>query len=199
MITIDIDASQITRLEEAVARAGKNIAKEVAAAINKVSKKTRLDMGGQVRDVIAIKKAESEKPIKVVATATAGSLQALVRLKKTDRLGLRHFKARQDKKGVSYKIATKGKRERVDGAFLIAKFGGNAFIRKGAKIIASKGRYRGKLRQPIVQLNGVSVYGAYRHHKLALPLEADVLAELHKQIERRINQNILRAEGVLKH
>jgi hypothetical protein len=177
-----------------VKRAGKNITKEVAAAINQVSKKTRLDMGRQVRETIALKKQESEKPISVTATATAASLQATVRLKKTPRLGLRHFGAKQDKKGVTYKISRQGGRQRVNGAFLGPKPGvikmswkGNAFRRTGS----------GRL--PIVQLKGVSAYGAYAKNELAIPLAADVMAELHKQIERRINQNILRAEGVLKH
>lgn len=205
MMAIEIDASQMKRLEEAVKRAGKKIAKEVAGAINQVAKKTRLDMGRQVRETIALKKAESEKPISVAVDATAADLRALVRLKKTPRLGLRHFGAKQDKKGVTYKIAKQGGRKRVNGAFLGPKPGvvktswkGNVFIRYGAKVVATKGRYKGTLRQQIKQIKGVSAYGAYAKNELAVPLSADVLAELTKQIDRRINLNVLRAEGLVK-
>lgn len=193
MIAVEIDSSQMKRMEEAVRRAGKTIAKEVAAAINQVSRKTRLDMGRAIRDTVTLKKAESEKPISVVSTASARSMQALVRLKKTKRLGLRHFGAKQDRKGVTYKIGKKGGRKRINGAFQGPKPGvikmswkGNVFKRDGAK------------RLPITQLNGVSAYGAYVKNELTGPQVAAVFDQLVHQIERRINLNILRAEGLVK-
>lgn len=205
MIAVEIDSSQMIRMQEAVKRAGKNIAREVAAAINKMAKKTRLDMGREVKKHIAVKKAEAEKPISVVSIATAMKMQALVKLKKTKRLGLRHFAARQDNRGVSYKISKKGGRARVDGAFQGPKPGvmktswkGNVFKRLGKAVRAGKGRYQGKLRQPIVQVHGVSVFGAYSINKLAGPQAKAVFDELHYQIERRINLNILKAEGLVK-
>lgn len=205
MIAVEIDSSQMMRLKEAVGRAGKKVAKELSAAINQVSKKTRLDMGRAVRETVALKKDQSEKPISVAMSSTPANLQALVRLKKTKRLGLRHFGAKQDRKGVTYKIAKNGGRKRINGAFQGPKPGvlkmswkGNVFIRRGAATVASKGRYRGQLRQPIVQLNGVSAYGAYVKNELTAPQVAAVFDQLVHQIERRINLNILRAEGLVK-
>jgi hypothetical protein len=165
--------------------------KELAAAINAVSKKTKLQMGRDVRNTINLKKDEAEKPISIRADATEGSLFAVVELKKTKRLGLRHFGAKQDKRGVSYKIKKTSGRSRVDGAFSGPKPGvvnwkGNAFKRTG------KGRL------PIVQIKGVSAYGAYVKNNLAAPLVSDIESELMKQINRRINLNILRAEGLVK-
>jgi hypothetical protein len=62
----------------------------------------------------------------------------------------------------------------------------------------TKGRYQGKMRQQIEQKKGVSAYGAYVKNNLAAPLVSDIESELMKQINRRINLNILRAEGLVK-
>jgi len=197
MITIDIDASQITRLEEAVKRAGKNIKKEVSGAIREVSKKTKRDMGKLIRDEVTLKKAVSEREISVTLS-TEQTLTAVVSLKKytgtkSGRLGLRHFGARQDRRGVSYKISRKGGRARINGAFQGPRPGlmkmswkGNVFIREGTA------------RLPIRQLMGVSALGVYLKNDMSGPQAKVVEADLVKQIERRINLNILRAEGLVK-
>jgi hypothetical protein len=193
MLSVEINKDQLERLATATARAGKKMKKELAGAINQVSKKTKLQMGRDIRNTVNLKKDEAEKPLSIRTDASEGSLFAVVQLKKTPRLGLRHFGARQDKRGVSYKISKQGGRSRVDGAFsgptpTIRKMSwkGNAFKRTG------KGRL------PIVHIKGVSAYGAYVKNKLSAPQLVVVQEELIKQIERRINLNILRAEGLVK-
>jgi hypothetical protein len=194
MIAIEIDKDQVKRLVEATHKAGKGFKKEIATAINKVSKKTRLDMGKEVREHINIKKAESEKPISVSLSATPENLQAVVRLKKTPRLGLRHFGAKQNKKGVTARIGAKGKSFLNKGAFqgprpgvMKTSWRGNVFRRVG------------KSRLPIIQIRGVSAYGAYVKNNLAGPQAEAVSAQLVYEIERRINFNVLRAKGLIKH
>lgn len=193
MLSIEINKSQVDRLIAAAEAAKKKFPKELAGAINQVSKKTRLEMGRDIRNTVAMKKDEAEKPLKITADATEMKLQAKVTLRKTGRLGLRHFGARQDKRGVSYKISKKGGRQRVDGAFqgprpgvMKVSWKGNVFKREG------------KSRLPIVQLLGVSPFGVYVKNNLAGPQVERVTEELTKQIERRINLNILRAEGLVK-
>lgn len=192
MIGIEIKADQLTRLREATGEAKKSFTKELAGAINAVSKKTKLQIGRDIRSTVAMKKDESEKPLSIRAKATEQNLTAIVTLKKTKRLGLRHFGARQDKRGVSYKIGKKGGRSRVDGAFqgpkpgvMRMKWRGNAFKRVGTS------------RLPIVQLKGVSAYGAYAKNELAGPQVTAIESELTKQMERRINLNVLRANGLV--
>ena len=192
MIGIEIKADQLTRLREATGEAKKNFTKELAGAINAVSNKTKLQIGRDIRATVALKKDESEKPISIRATATPENLKAIVTLKKTKRLGLRHFGARQDKRGVSYKINKKGGRSRADGAFQGPKPGvmktswkGNAFKRVGAS------------RLPIVMLKGVSAYGAYAKNELSGPQVKAIEDELAKQMERRIKLNVLRANGLV--
>jgi hypothetical protein len=192
MIGIEIDAKQLKKLRDAVNRSGKKFAKEMAGAINAVSKKTKLQIGRDIRATVAMKKDEAEKPLSIRGTATAENLSATVTLRKTKRLGLRHFGAKQNKTGVSYKISKTGGRKRVDGAFQGPKPGvmkmswkGNAFKRVG------------KERLPIIKLQGVSAFGAYAKNELSGPQVKVIEAELTKQMERRIKLNILRAEGLV--
>jgi hypothetical protein len=192
MISIDIDARQLKRLRESVGKAKTKFGRELAAAINQVAKKTRLDIGRDVRSVIAIKKQESEAPLKIHAKATADQPKTTVSIAKTRRLGLRHFGARQDKTGVSFKISKQGGRQRVQGAFqgpkpgvMNSKWRGNAFRRVG------------KERLPIIHLRGVSAFGAYVKNKFTPQQVKRINDELSKQMERRIRLNILRASGLV--
>ena len=192
MISIEVDAKQLKQLREAVGKAKKKFGRELAASINAAAKKTKLDIGRDVRSVIAIKKKESEAPLKVSAKATAESPQTTVSIGKTKRLGLRHFGARQDKRGVSYKISKQGGRQRIEGAFQGPRPGvqkmswrGNVFKRAGI------------LRLPIIHLRGVSAFGAYAKNNFTKPQIKRINAELKKQIERRIKLNVLRANGLV--
>ena len=192
MIEIKIDAKQIKRLIEATGKAKKKFPKELAAAINDVSRKTKVKIGKDIRAVVAIKTAEAKKPISIKAKASAQQLSATVTLKKTKRLGLRHFGARQTKTGVSYKISKTSGRKSVAGAFQgptpnIRKMSwrGNVFKRVGES------------RLPIIQLKGVSAFGAYAKNELSGPQVKTIEAELVKQMERRIKLNVLRASGLV--
>ena len=192
MISIDIDAKQLKRLRESVGKAKTKFGRELAAAINQVARKTKLDIGRDVRSVIAIKKKESEAPLKIQAKATAEQPKTTVSIAKTRRLGLRHFGAKQDKTGVSFKISKQGGRQRVQGAFqgpkpgvMNVKWRGNAFRRVG------------KERLPIIHLRGVSAFGAYVKNKFTPGQIKRINDELSKQMERRIKLNILRASGLV--
>jgi hypothetical protein len=192
MISIEISAAQLKRLREATGKAKKKFGIELAAAINATAKKTKLEIGRDVRSVIAINKKESEAPLKIRTKATADTPKTTVSLAKTKRLGLRHFGARQDKRGVTFKIGKQGGRTRVEGAFqgpkpgvMNTKWKGNAFKRLG------------KERLPIIHLRGVSAFGAYVKNKFTQPQLRRINTELSNQMERRIKLNILRAEGLV--
>lgn len=192
MIEIEVNARQIRKLREATAKAKKSFAREIAAAINDVSRKTKVKIGRDIRSVVALKTAEAKKPISIKGKATKEHLSATVSLKKTKRLGLRHFGARQTKKGVSYRINKQGGRQFVAGAFQGPKPGvmnirwkGNVFKRVA------------KSRLPIVQLKGVSAYGAYKKNELSGPQVKEINSELRKQMDRRIKLNVLRANGLV--
>ena len=199
MIGIEIDAKQLKRLREATGRAKKNFSKELAAAINQTAKNHRMKQGRNVRSVVNIKKAQIESKI-TIKKASDVTPQARVFFESSEREGLQHFGARQNGRGVSYKISTKKGRGTVVGAFmgpspgvLAPSLNGGVFVRMGAARKMTKGRSQGKIRQPIVKLYGVSPCGAYVKNdfeKIDVAFSADYLKG---QIERRIKLNILRA------
>jgi hypothetical protein len=193
MISLSIDRSQISKLEAAVRNAGKSMSKEIAAAINATAKKTRLDMGRKIRSELNIGKESIESVIKIVRPATPTGLSAGARLNQTKRIPLRDFGAKQNKAGVSYKISKKGGRGSVEGAF------------QGPKPGAMKASWRGRVfkrvgkdRLPIVQLMGPSPWGVFVKQRMTAAQVKETEAELAKQIERRINLNVLRANGLVK-
>lgn len=192
MFVVDIDEVQLSRLVKAVGDARKSLPRELSAAINATAKKTRLDIGRKIRNEIAVKKAVVESKIKLVRQAAPQSLGAQVTLQESARIPLRDFGARQTKAGVSFKISKKGKRATVQGAFqgprpgvMNVKWRGRVFKRVG------------KERLPIVQLFGPSPWGVFTVKRMTPAQKQDIEAELEKQIERRINLNILRANKLV--
>ena len=184
MIAIEINQKQLARLREATDRAKKLMGTEIAAAINATAKKTKLEIGRSVRQTVAIKKKESEEPLKIATKASKNSLTSTVQLRKTRRLPLKSFSARQNKRGVSYKISKQGGRKRINCAFEWEAIG-HVFIRAG------------KARLPIIQLKGVSAWGAFVKNDMTPAQIKSTTTELAKQIERRIKLNVLRASGLV--
>jgi hypothetical protein len=192
MISIEIDPGQLKRLQKAVKAAGKLFSRELAAAVNSVSKKTRTDIGRKVRSVTTIKKKASEEPLKIRKQATSENASSVVGIDKTRRLGLRHFGGKQTAAGVSYKISKTGSRQLAPGAFqgprpgvINPKWKGNAFRRVG------------KDRKPIIHIRGVSAFGAFAKNNFEKPQAQAIRAELAKQMDRRIKLNILRANKIV--
>ena len=185
MFAIQIAALQLARLTKAVSDARKSLPKEISAAINATAKKARLDMGRKIRSEIAVKKEPIEKVIKLVKQSTSTTLSAQVTLSKSERMPLRDFGARQNKSGVSYKISKKGGRATVRSAFMVPSMGNNVFNRTTKK------------RLPIVKLMGPSPWGVFIKKKLTPVQQRAIEAELAKQIDRRINLNVLRANKLV--
>jgi hypothetical protein len=192
MFAIQIAAPQLARLIRAVGEARKSLPREISAAINATAKKTRLDIGRKIRAEIAVKKESVENLIKVVRQSSPLRLSAQVRLikgKNADeegwRIPLRDFGARQTKSGTSYKINKKGGRATVRSAFMVPSMGNHVFKRTTEK------------RLPIVKLMGPSPWGVFIKKKLTPVQQKEIEAELAKQIERRINLNVLRANKLV--
>jgi spore coat protein CotH len=56
VIAIEIKKDQLKMLHKAVQKAGKHFPRELAAAVNTVTKQTRTDIGKRIRGVMKIKK-----------------------------------------------------------------------------------------------------------------------------------------------
>ncbi len=180
MLTFDHDETQINRLERVLAEVGRDIDRDLVIAINKTAKKTKSGINKEIRKELAVKASVINKALFQTKRATKPSKFAIVQLKKTDRIPLRDFSAKQVRKGVSYRISKRGGRKLVPGAFqgprpgrMKASWKGNVFRRVG------------KARLPIRKLFGVSPWGVFVKRKMDMPTVAETERELEKQVGRR--------------
>ena len=192
MIGIEINAKQLTALRKACGEAKKSFAKELAAGINATAKDVRLKISRDIGSEITMPAKDIKDRISTRDKATAVSPVAVVSLGWKKREGLQYFKARQTKSGVTYKISKKAGRGVVLGAFmgpspgvLAPKLNGGVFKRIGSA------------RLPITKLRAVSAAGAFVKNKHDAVMPGFIEQKMLAQMERRINLNVLRANGLV--
>jgi hypothetical protein len=195
MIALSVTARGEKRLAKLLQGNTKRLRREMAIAVNATSKKTVAIWAKEVSKEVATAQKNIKATIKVSKKAAASeskSPTAVVTQKKTGRIPLRDFGARQNKKGVSYKISKGGKRGFVAGAF------------QGPKPGAMKASWRGRVfkrvgagRLPIIQLFGPSPWGVSIKNNLKKPTVKATKIELVKQIERRIRFLKLKQSGAI--
>ena len=204
MSAIEIDATQFNRLAASVSAAGKSLKKELAAAVNATVKDAEIKMARDIGSEITMKIGDIKKNIKTPRKATPQNPEGIVSLSWSKRVGLENFKAKHTKKGVTYKISKKSGRGFVAGAFMGPKPGmlapklyGGVYKRVGPQRTFTKGRRQGKKGQLIVRLFGVSPAGVFLINKYDDVLPGFIREKLTHQIDRRINLNVLRANGLV--
>jgi len=192
MTTVFVDSTQFDRLSLAVAAAGKSLRKEIAAAVNASVKDAEIQMARDIGSEITMKIGEIKKNIRTPRKATEMNPEGVVSLSWAKREGLQYFNARQTKKGVTYKISKKRGRGIIPGAFmgpspgvLAPKLYGGVFKRVGSA------------RLPIAKLRAVSAAGVFLKNKYEHALPGFIREKLTHQLERRINLNVLRANGLV--
>jgi len=195
MIALSVTARGEKRLAKLLQGNTKRLRREMAIAVNATSKKTVAIWAKEVSKEVATAQKNIKATIKVSKKAAASeskSPTAVVTQKKTGRIPLRDFGARQNKKGVSYKISKGGKRGFVAGAF------------QGPKPGVMKASWRGRVfkrvgagRLPIIQLFGPSPWGVSIKNNLKKPTVKATKIELVKQIERRIRFLKLKQSGAI--
>ena len=195
---ITFDASQVERLSELMSGSHKKLKKELMIAVNATATKAKSLMARQIGKELAVAQKEIKPHIKVTKKATSGDIDisATVNIAKTKRLSLRLFGVKQNQAGVTYKISKTKGRQNVLRAFTgpkpgvpAAKLRGHAFVR------ANFGK--GSKRLPIRKLKGPSPWGVFVKKKMTPAQLKEIETELAKQIERRINLNVLRANKLV--
>lgn len=194
MIALSATARGEKRLAKLLGGNAKKLRREIAVAVNATSKKTVSIWAKEVSKEIATAQKNIKATIKVSRKAAATeskSPTAVVTQRKTGRIPLRDFGAKQNKKGVTYRIS-KGKRGFAAGAF------------QGPKPGVMKASWRGRVfkrvgegRLPIIQLFGPSPWGVSIENNLTNPVGKATKVELLKQIERRTRFIKLKQSGAI--
>ena len=192
MLEFKIKNDMMQKLSEAVELSGRNLQRELTAAVNATAKKVSLDISRSVGKELAAPAAVIKKQMntkKASPKSTTGT-ESKVTLSKSKRIPLRDFGARQTRSGVSYKTSKTRGRKTAPGAFQGPKPGLIKASWRGRVF-----RRAGKAKLPIQQLFGPSPWGVFVKNNMLTPATAETQAELAKQIERRIKFNILKAIG----
>lgn len=189
MIALSATARGTKELSRLLGGNAKKLKREIAVAVNATAKSTVSAWAKEVSDEVATAQKNIKKTIKVTKKAAgffSTTPSAVVKQKETARIPLRDFKARQTNAGVTYRIAKSGKPAKIPGAFIVQSFGGHVFTRIGAKVKATKGRYKGRMRQRIDKKYGPSPWGVSLRNdikqKLLQPTEAKLIEEINKRI-----------------
>jgi hypothetical protein len=178
---VKIDSAQITRMKAAIEGTARKLRTELAIAVNQTAAKGKRIIAKEIGNELATAQKNIAKEISTGRKANAVDITSTVEVKKTSRIPLREFGARQTKKGVSFRVSKSKGRKTVAGAFQVprpglmnAKWRGRVFKRLG------------KSRLPITQLMGPSAWGVFVVGKKIGPSSEQVEAELKKNIDRRI-------------
>lgn len=150
----------------------------------------------QITKTSNIKSAISKERIK---KGKAGKLGQFVKLERSGRLGVRHFKAKFDETGVKYQIGKKDKWLHVPRAFSgpPVKLTADGVTKKGkVKVKRHVVHYikwrgngavrKGKSRLPIVFVKGVSPIGWFTIKKLRRPTKFDLREFFNERLRHEI-------------
>ena len=167
----------------------KNLPRELAVVSGKTSKRAKSLIAKDVAKELAVPQKVIKKQLE---TAKLGKTGATTTLKKSARIPLKNFKARQTKAGVSYRISKRTGRKTVTGAFMGPKPGVTS-PRLGNHVF----KRVGKARLPIRKLYGPSPWGVFTGRRRIRPVGQQINAELRKQINERLRYRRLKAQGAI--
>jgi len=183
---ISVDSASAASLREALKNTTRNIKKELRIAVNATAKKSKAITNKIIRSELANVPAKTINfTMKVHLSEDVNDLSAVLELKKTERISLRNFGARQTKAGVSYQISKTKGRKTAKGAFISQKLYGQVFVRTSQASL------------PILKLWGLSPWGVMVVGKKLGPSKKETQAELEKQIQRRVRFITLKKSGAI--
>ena len=177
---------------------GLNVKKEIGIINRKVAKRTKSFVAKEVTKELAVaqKVVKSEltfhRKARGAGLVNVSDLATEIELKKTQRIPLREFKARQTKKGVSYRISKTSGRKTIAGAFKGPK-PGLTFVRFRGHVMKRVGRAR----LPIRKLYGPSPWGVHVIKKQSSKVLTQINGELRKQLRERLRYQTLKKSGAI--
>lgn len=148
MFTIKINDREVKALDRALKGMGRTLPRIMSRAINKAAAPARTEISRGLVKLTGMKVGVMKKSVKL-KKSTFSTLRATISLS-TGRIPLIDLRARQTKKGVSYKPTRTGGRETIPSAFI-------ATIGTSENVVKRKGRPR----IPTVTLRGPSLAALY--------------------------------------
>ena len=191
-MNVTVKASSVASLKKALEGTSRKLKAEMRIAVNATANKSKSIINKEIRSELATSAKAISPTIRVSRKAAGDELSATVEVKKTGRISLREFGARQGKKGTSYKVSKTKGRKTIPDAFqgpkpgvMKASWRGHVFRRVG------------KTRLPIVKLFGPSPWGVMTVGNKLGPSKEQTQAELEKQVQRRIRFVTLTKSGAI--
>lgn len=187
MITLTIDKGQIDRLKQSLQGTSRKLEREIKTAVNATAKKVALEAARDLSKELPLKIGTLKKIVRQKAKATDRKLRAVIGIGKGYPVPLKYFKAKQIKRGVTYKLSKSAKGKSVlRDAFIVKRYGNNVYKRTGTG--------RGPLAQQYGPAPG-EYFDGLRIVERAIDRARD---ELKKQMDRRIRFIQLEKSGQLR-
>lgn len=179
-----LDKTSLAAVSEVINDLGFSVTREMKTAVSKTVKKTKLQSARQLKTVLPAPTRVLKKAIISGRVQNEGLSHEVV-LWQGHPIPIKHFGARQNKSGVTYKAGVK-QRGFVKSGFLVNRFGKNAYSRTGPD------------RLPIKKIYGPSPGEMYKPGGVVSVALATATEELPKQIKERVRFLTLKAQGKLK-
>lgn len=161
----------------------KNLQKELGTVVMKTARKGKSFIAKSVTQELAV----TQKVVKAhVEVKKEGPTTASVSLDKSPRIPLKEFRARQTKTGVSYKTSKSKGGKRIEGGFIVSRYGGNVFKRRS-----------GVKRQVGSSKKGPSPWGVFVKKKRRRTVKKQLSDELDKQLKERLRYRRLKQSGAI--
>lgn len=191
-MNVTVKASSVAEMKQAIKDTSRKLRAELRVAVNATANKAKSIINKEIRSELATTAKTINSTISIKRKASGDDLSASVEVKKTARISLREFGARQGRNGTSYKISKTKGRKTIPDAFqgpkpglMKASWRGHVFKRAG------------KSRLPIVKLFGPSPFGVMTVGDKLGPSQEQTQAELEKQVQRRIRFITLKKSGAI--
>lgn len=192
MIVASFDKQAMAGVEKVLTDLGANIKIQMSAAVSKTAAKVRTQAARRLATELAA-------PIKILKKIVVkgkmnrkdrDSMASVIYLNPGHPIPLRYFGAKQYKKGkggVTYRVSpSAGRRSIIRDAFIVDRFGGNVYRRKG------------KNRIPLEQQYGPAPGDVFESSGVIDLAVKTAETELPKQIQERVRFLTLKAQGKLK-
>ncbi len=192
MIEVVINRGQMKALRAMLREIPRDVPKVIARALNKVAKSTHVRILRKISSEYAVSQRVLKEKNVFLTRSNYKNLRAVIKVKGR-RISLLAFKAKQLKKGVSYKIKKKGGRKVVYGFMESPPGSGKATVMPNPLGPGHRGVFKrkGRKRKPIVELFGPSVPAIFQN------IQEFAASTFEKEIGNKLGKELLVQTGLM--